>query len=410
MYEPRVREFDAVVVGASIAGCTAAVLYGRLGLRVALLERHADAAAYKTICTHFIQPSAAATIARLELDETLEQVGGIRNGIELWTRWGWIRRPAGAPPEHGWSIRREKLDPLLRRLAAATPGVELRLGSTARRLLPEGGVEVETRDGSVHEYRAPLVVGADGRDSRVAGWARIEAAQKPNGRFGYFAYYRGLPLATGAVSQAWFLEPDVACAFPNDDELTLLAAMPAKASLPEWHDDREGAFERFWAAVPEGPAIAAATRVSPILGVVDLPNRTRRAAAPGVALVGDAAMGSDPLWGVGCGFALQSAEWLVEETAGALAAGAGLDAALRRYARLHRRRLGGHQFLISDFSRVRGWSAVERLLYAAAARDGRSATHLSSFGARTIGVREFLAPRALVRAARVNLRHRLAPA
>jgi len=40
--------------------------------------------------------------------------------------------------------------------------------------------------------------------------------------------------------------------------------------------------------------------------------------APGMALVGDAALAIDPLWGVGCGWALQSAEWLADSVAPAL--------------------------------------------------------------------------------------------
>ena len=71
-----------VVVGASIAGCTAAMLLGRAGARVALLERQTDAASYKTMCTHFIQPSATPTIERLGLAERIEAAGGVRNGLE----------------------------------------------------------------------------------------------------------------------------------------------------------------------------------------------------------------------------------------------------------------------------------------------------------------------------------------
>lgn len=85
-------DYDVAVVGASIAGCTVATLLGRSGARVALLERRSDAASYKTICTHFIQPSATPTIERLGLAERIEAAGGIRNGFEMWTRYGWIVR------------------------------------------------------------------------------------------------------------------------------------------------------------------------------------------------------------------------------------------------------------------------------------------------------------------------------
>src|SRR4051812_40327672 len=85
--------YDVVIVGASIAGCTAATLFGRHGLRVALIERHANPTVFKRVCTHFIQSSATPTIQRLGLDKTIEAAGGLRNRIDAWTRWGWIRQP-----------------------------------------------------------------------------------------------------------------------------------------------------------------------------------------------------------------------------------------------------------------------------------------------------------------------------
>jgi flavin-dependent dehydrogenase len=65
-------DYDVVVVGASIAGCTAATLLGRAGLRVAVVEQRPDPAAYKTVCTHLIQPSATPTIERLGLAQRIE--------------------------------------------------------------------------------------------------------------------------------------------------------------------------------------------------------------------------------------------------------------------------------------------------------------------------------------------------
>ena len=62
---PNNPEYDVAIVGASIAGCTAAILFARNDARVALIERDPNPAAYKKICTHFIQPSATPTIERL---------------------------------------------------------------------------------------------------------------------------------------------------------------------------------------------------------------------------------------------------------------------------------------------------------------------------------------------------------
>jgi flavin-dependent dehydrogenase len=82
MSAPR-PDFDAVVVGASVAGCTAARLYAQRGARVALVERRPDLDAYKTVCTHYIQPSATPTIERLGLAGPLEERGAVRNSIDF---------------------------------------------------------------------------------------------------------------------------------------------------------------------------------------------------------------------------------------------------------------------------------------------------------------------------------------
>ena len=46
--------YDAVIAGGSIAGCTAAILLGRAGARVAVVERQRRPDAYKALCGHFI--------------------------------------------------------------------------------------------------------------------------------------------------------------------------------------------------------------------------------------------------------------------------------------------------------------------------------------------------------------------
>src|SRR4051812_50096759 len=136
------QRYDVAIVGASIAGCTAATLLGRQGARVALVERHADPDFYKALCTHFIQASATPTIERLGLAERIEAAGGVRNGLELWTRYGWVRPDPGDDyphPRYGYDIRREKLDPMLRELAAGTDGVDLLLGQAATAGLRDDG-------------------------------------------------------------------------------------------------------------------------------------------------------------------------------------------------------------------------------------------------------------------------------
>lgn len=403
-------EQDVVIVGASAAGCAAATFLARAGLRVTVVERAPDPSAYKTVCTHYIQPSGAPAIRRLGLAERIEAAGAVRNSIDLWTRYGWVRHPGGDDMPHGYSMRRERLDPIVRELAAETPGVELLLGRRATAVVDEdgriAGVRVSTRDGDETELRARLVVGADGRNSKMAELAEVPERTWPNRRFTYWAYFRDLPMPTPNRAQLWFLDPWVAYAFPNDDGMTLVAFWGLQKELEEFREDTDHAVRSHFAELPNAPRLADGEQVSRWLGKVDMPNIRRAAVHRGMALVGDAAQASDPVWGVGLGWAFQSAEWLAEEVAPALLGDANLDEALGSYRARHRRELAPHHLVISDYSRGRGFRTAEKMMFAAGARDEEMARRMHLFAGRVIPVHEALSPAALAKAASIVARRR----
>jgi len=394
-------EYDVAIVGASTAGCTAARLFALRGARVALIERRPAIDAYKTVCTHFIQSSATPTIEKLGLAPLIEARGAVRNSIDVWTRGsGWIVAEDDSP--RGYNVTRRTLDPILRKLAGDTAGVELIAGWTAVGLLGDGrpaGVEIEDRTHERRELGAKLVVAADGRDSKLARWGRVPGRVKPHGRFFYWGYWSGVRPAT-TRSKMWLLDPDCAYTFPNEDDLTVVLVAPHRDRLPEFHSDLESAYRQMVNALPDAPDLSAATLESKLLGKLELPNVFRPAARPGLAFVGDAALAADPLWGVGCGWAFQSADWLVEETADALDGGGDLDAALERYKRVHRRRLLPHYLMISDIASGRPINPIERRLYRAAARDRVVRRAFEQIGSRRRSPARVLDPRVLARLAR----------
>jgi len=407
-------EYDVAIVGASLAGCTAATLFGRAGRSIALIESHPDIKAYKKLCTTVIQPSATPTIQRLGLDTRIEAAGGLRTHAAVHTRWGWTVPPAD-DDFYGYDIRREKLDPMIRELAAEIPGVHLLMGHRARRVLTADGrvtgVVTESREGPTSEITARLVVAADGRSSPVAKMAGVGARTvKKHGRFGYMAFFRNLELPYSHRAHLWLLEPDCAFAFPHDDGFQVVGLMATKDKLPAFKGNLEDSFSNYCESVPDFPRLDPANQASEIRGLVDHPNLWRSKPPPGLAFIGDAAVSADPLWGVGCGWALQGGEWLVESTKDAFGSDAELDAAVRNYRKVLRSRLGGHFFLISDYSTGRGYNPVEKLMFSAATRDTELARHTFKFGARSIPVHEFLAPSKVARAIRVNLQHRKEPA
>jgi 2-polyprenyl-6-methoxyphenol hydroxylase-like FAD-dependent oxidoreductase len=362
--------FDVAVVGASIGGCTAARLYGLAGLRVALIERRPDPAAYKVTCTHAILSSAAPTMERVGIAPLIEARGAVRTHPAAWSPYGgWMRMPTDVP--HGYGVTRQTLDPLLRQLAAETPGVELITGMTAVGLVATdgrpAGVEIESPDHDRTTIGATLVVGADGRGSDLARMARVPGRVRPHGRFFYFAYWRGLPKTTRA--RLWFAEPNGVAFFPNEDDITVVVAGMHKRLLPEFRADPERGYREVVSSVPDAPSLDGAERVSKLIGKLDVPNVMRPAARPGIAFVGDAALATDPTMGVGCGWAFQTAEWLVDQTAAALHGDGDLDAALDRYRRSFRSRLGLHHWAIADLSTGRPLRANERIAFRAAARD-----------------------------------------
>jgi len=285
---------------------------------------------------------------------------------------------------------------MLREAAAAAPGVELMLGQGAERLLRDGdavaGVVVRDRDGEEREIRARLTVGADGRDSHVAAMAAVKEKTLPHGRIAYGAYFEGPKPRFAPDGAVWFLNPDFAAAFPTDGDQVFYIAMVAKDRAPEFKENGERALVDHVAGIAEAPPIRESRRVGPVIGKVEMPNRVRGPIAPGLALIGDAALATDPLFGVGCGWAFQSGEWLADSVSPALRGLEPLENGLRRYRKRHRRQLGMHAFLIHDSATGRKLNPTERLMMSTAARDPETAALFEAFGTRRITPRQMLAP------------------
>jgi menaquinone-9 beta-reductase len=224
------------------------------------------------------------------------------------------------------------------------------------------------------------------------------------------AYYRDTPLVTGDSAQMWLLDPDAAYAFPTDSDLVCLAVFPVRDKLASFKPDPEQGMARMFEALPDGPRIDPEKRVSNVLGKIEMPNTVRRPAQPGLALVGDAALSADPLWGVGCGWAFQSAEWLAETVGPSLSGSTqDVDAALDGYRKRHRRGLAAHEKFTSEYSSGRRFNPLEKLIFRAAARDQETARRMVLMGERWVSPQSALSPVTMARAVRVNLSRGRAP-
>lgn len=392
---PNRADYDVAIVGASLAGCTAAILLARSGARIALVEKSPDPQAFKRVCSHYIQSSGVPPLERMGMIEPMMQAGAVRSRACAWTRWGWVDPPADSTLPSGINLRRERLDPLIRKMAGEMPGVDLILGHTVQELVYDGeqvcGCRARDPHGQTVELRTRLVVGADGRGSRVAKLAQVDTKTSPHGRFAYGGYFEGPRPPRFPNGVLWLLDPDMVGAFPTDNGQTFYAVMPAMERLPEFREDPAAALQRFVAGIPDAPPIAESRLVGEITGKIDMTNVVNVPTAPGLALVGDAASAVDPLWGVGCGFALQSSEWLADSVAPALSGSESLERGLRRYRRRHSRGLKGHTREILDYATGRKLNAGERFFFSTATYDERTARVFEAFGSRSIGPGRMLA-------------------
>jgi flavin-dependent dehydrogenase len=197
----------------------------------------------------------------------------------------------------------------------------------------------------------------------------------------------------------WFRDRDVLYAFPNEDGVVAMAAFLHNDHLPAFKADKDAAHYATFEGLPRAPRLREATPISPLIGKLDMPNVMRPAARPGVAFVGDAAQASDPVWGVGIGFAFQSAEWLADEIAGPLLAGGDVDAALERYRRRHVRFMALHHWTMSDYATGRPFNMMDKIIHKGAVRDARTARLVHRMGSREEPLDHVLRPRSIARAA-----------
>ncbi|WP_459680915.1 NAD(P)/FAD-dependent oxidoreductase [Rhodococcus sp. no. 34] len=412
------EKYDVVIVGASIAGCAAAIMYAQQGLRIALLDARSDIRAHKVLCTHHLQPCGAPILQRLGATEKLLALGMVETVPTFWTPWGMITPDAAEnSPPPGFNVRRETLDPLLRQLANDYPNVDLLLGHRVSGLLTENGTTAGvygTEQGSAFTVGARLTVGADGKDSTVARSARCDSVTASNGRFSYFAQLSGLERPGGETSLSWFMDPDVAYLLPNDGGISVLVVFPALDKLGSFADDLSTAFLEYANALPGAPLVRREHIVGKIVGTKHFSTTLTEPVGNGFALIGDAAATNDPLWGIGCSWALETAQMLVDATAHMLTetpadtldSHRNVNAALTEY-RSARASMTNHIDYMSGYAGGRKFTAIERLLISAATHDHDEARRFYLFGSRLTPAEQYLSTRSVARAAQKHLRHRL---
>jgi flavin-dependent dehydrogenase len=330
-------DVDVVVVGGSIAGCAAAIRFSQLGHRVAILDKKVlDDTHYKRLCTHFVQPHAVPLLAGLGLADLYGPDSSVTTKAVFVTPGGLVEGPGGYDPDrpgsYALNLERRVLDPAIR-ASARRHGVRF-LDDTTVEGIDEDGDGWVLRTGS-DPVRARLVIAADGRRSTLAGQVGNTAGTHPNERAAFFGYFSGITTRADDRSVFIMSEKDLACVYPLVGGRTQLVLFADKSVGADWHgpDGRVRGLLDYFGALPDAPAVTGAVPETPVLGYADYPSQVRQPVVGPVPFVGDAALSLDPMSGVGCGFALASADLLGRAFADRALDKAGIEDGLADYQR-----------------------------------------------------------------------------
>jgi 2-polyprenyl-6-methoxyphenol hydroxylase-like FAD-dependent oxidoreductase len=360
--------WDAVVVGARVAGASTALLLARAGLRVLVVDRARRGS--DTLSTHALMRGGVLQLRRWGLLDRVAATGTppVRR---VTFHYGAESMPVSLKPYAGvdalYAPRRTVLDALLVD-AAAEAGARFRFGLAVTDVARDAtgrvaGVVLRDQRGVSWTEPARLVVGADGRGSLVA--ARVAAPTIAAGEHGG-AYAYGYWPAADLDGYHWYYGDALSAGvIPTNDRLAcvFVGGSPAVLAAAVRDLGPATALRRLLARLDAGLAdLTAGPPDGPVRYFRGLPSSLRRAYGPGWALVGDAGWWKDPLSTHGITDALRDAELLARAVgAGAAserAAGiamAGYQAQRDRVARPMEPvvdRLASHQWDLAEARRL----------------------------------------------------------
>jgi 2-polyprenyl-6-methoxyphenol hydroxylase-like FAD-dependent oxidoreductase len=331
-----------VIVGAGPAGMALGYLLARRGVGVTVLETHLDFA--RAFRGEGLQRSGIDAFRQMGLGEQFDRIPHAEmKTVELYSNGRLVVRadPAGLGRGGARLVSQPALLQMLADEAGKHPAFRLEFGLTMRDFLRENGRVVGVRASAAdepREYRADLVVGADGRHAATrkhSGFPELSAPQDYDILWLKVPYPANYPDPTTAVFET--APSRAALAFPTADGQFQVgfvipkggyAALRARGA-ENWTEELIGRLPAFLAdhLRAHREAVAGAMLLNVVCG------RLTEWTAPGLLLIGDAAHPMSPVGGQGVNIALRDALVAANHLCPVLTAGsdlAAIDAATRR--------------------------------------------------------------------------------
>jgi flavin-dependent dehydrogenase len=281
---------DVFVAGGGPAGLATAIAARRHGLSVLV----ADGAVppIDKPCGEGLMPDGVEALHSLGITIPHGEAQPFR-GIRFVS--GNKKAEAVFPRGTAYGIRRTTLHRIMVEHAEAS-GVSLRWQAAVTGLHPEGALVA----GEL--VRARWVVGADGAQSRVRHWARLDARQRRNVRFAFRRHYRIAPW-TDLMELHW----------GERCQLYVTAVGPAEICVAMISGNPKMRLEDALSGLPELSArLRDAEHVSSERGAITVSRRLRRVYRERTVVVGDASGGVDAITGEGLCLAFRQAALLGE--------------------------------------------------------------------------------------------------
>jgi menaquinone-9 beta-reductase len=322
------NQADVIVVGAGPAGSTTAYHLAKAGLDVLLLEK--TAFPREKICGDGLTPRAVTQLVRMGIDTSTD--GGwlhnkglriLAGGLRLELDWPEL----AAHPNFGLVRPRADFDDLLARQATQAgarllencnvtgPILEPRTSRIVGVSAKVGGAR---QDAGEQEFRAPLVVAADGNSTRLSiAMGLHKREDRPMG-VAYRAYYKN-PRHNDEYLESWLelsdakqpdrLLPGYGWIFGMGDGTSNIGLGILDTSKAFGKVDYRDMMQRWLATTPPEWELTEENRTVPIRGAAlpmgfnRKPHYTR-----GLLLVGDAGGMVNPFNGEGIAYAMESGE------------------------------------------------------------------------------------------------------